>query len=93
MRNIFLIAFLVLSSACHTMNLNNGAQTSQNFESTEFHHIVALRLAEISSPVVPSKICDNKWQTVRTRTGPVQVLVGMFVGGIYNPEEVSVSCQ
>lgn len=90
---LILSLFVVLGSSCHTMHLRNGNTYNSNYQTSEMHHIVALRLVEISDPVSPSKVCDKSWDSIRTRTGPLQVFIGLFVGGIYNPEQVSIACR
>ncbi|MDW8189885.1 MAG: hypothetical protein RMK80_02815 [Pseudobdellovibrionaceae bacterium] len=92
-RNVLLgLLFLILSS-CHTIHLKNGKTYNKQYDTADFHHIFVLGFVEFSDPVVPQNMCPNGWDSVRTRTGPLQILVGAFTGPIYSPREVSVACK
>ncbi len=90
---LYLIVLCFSLTACHTFNLNKGPDVHPRYETENFHHIGILKLVEFSEPVDPRKSCDGDWNSVETRTGPIQVLIGLIVGGFYNPEEVKVSCK
>jgi len=93
---ILMTALLLGTSACNTIILKNGADasTAMNFE--QWHHIGIIRLVEYSKPVDLNQVCSGKgWNSVQTRTGPLQVLIGIlpYVSTFYTPEEVQISCK
>lgn len=90
---IIVFLALVTSSSCHTIHLRNGKRSSFKYEYDSFHHIGIFSLVEFSDPVVPQKICRGSWDSIRTRTGPLQALVKFFANPFYSPEEVAISCS
>ncbi|PWU12882.1 MAG: hypothetical protein C5B49_15525 [Bdellovibrio sp.] len=92
-RSLIFFCLLLLTAGCSTVNFIEGSQAKMTYEQESWHHIGVLRLIEFSTPVNLQAACSNGWSAVRTRTGPLQVLVGLIAGGIYNPEEVSISCR
>jgi hypothetical protein len=95
MIKIILTSFIVLAlSGCSTIHFDNGASSAETFRTEDWHHIGAISLVEFSSPVNTTEKCEGKaWTTVRTRKGPLQVLVGLVTGILYDPIEVSVACK
>lgn len=97
MKNLIaLTALMLLSSACHTIVIRNGADASTAMNREQWHHISIIRLVEYSKPVDLYEICDGKgWNSVQTRSGPLQVLIKLipYVSTFYTPEEVQISCK
>lgn len=66
------------------------------FQTDDWHHIGILRLVEFSDSVALDRKCAGKqWESVQTRTGPLQVLVHLipYVNIFYAPEQVRVACK
>ncbi|MCX7674324.1 MAG: hypothetical protein N2Z70_00665 [Bdellovibrionaceae bacterium] len=82
-------------TSCHTIHLRNGNNANTKYEYENFHHIGIFSLVEFSDPVVPQRICRGSWDSVRTRTGPLQILVRLvpYVSSFYSPEEVAIACS
>jgi hypothetical protein len=100
MRNYIPILLLSsIMSACQTIHLRNGKNSNVAYEEEAFHHIAVAGLIEVSDPVVPNAQCPKGWDSVRTRTGPVQILVNVVLnattnlGWLYSPEGVAVACK
>lgn len=97
MKNLILLAAILLgTSACNTIIIKNGANASTAMTHEEWHHIGILGLVEYSKPVDLNETCNGKgWNSVQTRTGPLQVLIGAlpYVSTFYTPEEVQISCK
>lgn len=93
--NKILIAFSFFAlSACHTFHLTNGSNYNRQYITEDWHHIGIAGLVEFSQPVNPKQICDNKeWASIRTREGFLQWLTAQVSSGLYNPQEVAVSCK
>ncbi|HEY8279397.1 MAG TPA: hypothetical protein VIH99_07240 [Bdellovibrionota bacterium] len=95
-RHLLVVLAILTASACSTINFKQNEDSRTSFETNDWHHIGILSLVEFSDPVNPDKVCEKRgWDTVRTRKGPLQVLVGLipYVGALYSPEEASVACK
>lgn len=94
MKKLFILLALLGLSACHTFHLTNGSNFNRQYVTEDWHHIGIVGLVEFSEPVNPKQICDGKeWASVRTREGFLQWLAAQVSSGLYNPQEVAVSCK
>ncbi len=85
---------LFLGSGCQTINFVTTPEPSRNYKETDFHHIWFLTLIEGSQPVNTKATCgSSQWESIRTRVGPVQAIIGLAAGPVYAPMEVAVSCK
>lgn len=89
------LGLLATASGCSTIYFHNDSKARKQVEYEEWHHVVALRLAEVSAPVDLGDRCGSGsgWETVKVEQNFVQGLISGVTSGLYDPWGVSYACM
>ena len=98
MKILTTIAFVLLVSACTTIHFDETEPVVANPQQSqsEWHHIMAFSLVEVSEPVdLAAKCGSNGWESVKTEVSFLNGLIGWipYVSAIWAPKTVTVQCQ
>jgi hypothetical protein len=94
------VAAAVLGAGCQTIHFVRPSATPAATQSF-WHHSVMSSLVEVSDPVNLREKCPDGWARVTTREsaatalapGALSQATGGRTGGVWDPEEVEVSCD
>jgi len=88
----FLFASLFLATGCfHVSYVSNKPQAATPAYDG-WHSDVVWGLAEVSDPVDVPKLCPGGFARIESQLTFVQGLVQYITFGIYNPQNVTVTC-
>ena len=82
---------------CSTIHFTKNKDRVHAYDYSQWHHVGLFDFVEFSKPVNLKKICqrEGQWSSVQVETGLVQWLIASmpYVGDLYSPKKVEVSCS
>ena len=91
MRAILLFVLLA-ATGCFHINYMTDKSPAPAPQSEAWHHGAVYGLVEASDPVDVPKICPDGYARIESQQSFVNGLVQCLTFGLYNPQEVAVTC-